>query len=131
MAEVNNGNYEQADSLAVTAYLDNFEHLETPLEKAGQQQLMLKLEDMMCIELRNKIKAEENPESIESFVIDINAKLALAKGYLVKDDEDVQSGSTNTQPSSGLPLVDTEKLKEGFGVYQGEKKEIGDAEEAA
>ena len=131
VTEVDNGNYEKADSLAITAYLDNFEYLETPLEKAGQQPLMLELEEMMRIELRNKIKAEESRESIESFVNDINAKLATAQGFLIDDDADVQSGSTDTQPSSSLPLVDTEKLKEGFGVYQGEKKEIGDAEDAA
>ncbi|MEW6605664.1 MAG: hypothetical protein AB1351_13390, partial [Thermoproteota archaeon] len=33
VTEVNNGNYEQADQHAITAYLDNYEYLEAPIEK--------------------------------------------------------------------------------------------------
>lgn len=137
-SELKNGNYDKADELAVTAYLDNFEYLETPLEKAGQQGLMLELEEMMRIELRNKIEAVESSGSIESFVNEINTKLETVKGYLLKDERGApQSGSIGTSPlpsSSTIttpPLVDTEKLKEGFGTYRGEKKEVGDAEESA
>lgn len=133
LVEVKSGNYQEADALAVTAYLDNFEYLETPLEKAGQLELMLELEDMMRIELREKIKAEEDLALIESFVNNIRAKLETARGYLVSESDAFGS----TQPvipgspaSTSAPTVDIEKLKEGFGTYQGEFEDIGGAEES-
>ncbi len=46
ISEVNNGNYEQADQYAVSAYLDNYEYLEAPIEKHDPD-LMLTIEEEM------------------------------------------------------------------------------------
>ena len=53
ISEVNNGNYEQADQHAVSAYLDNYEYLEAPIEKHDPD-LMLTIEEEMREELRTK-----------------------------------------------------------------------------
>jgi high-affinity iron transporter len=73
-SEVNNGNYEQADQYAVSAYLDNYEYLEAPIEKHDPD-LMVTIEEEMREELRRMIEARESVESIEAFV----------NGILVRD----------------------------------------------
>jgi len=49
------GDKDTALSLATKAYLDNFEFLEAPLVKSGQEDMMKELEIMMRIDLRDKI----------------------------------------------------------------------------
>lgn len=80
-------------------------------------------------QLREMIKNEEPYDTIESFVNKINAKLEVAKGYLVTEDVDDEV-STDESSSALAPLVDVDKLKEGFGTYQGENKVIGEAGES-
>ena len=48
----NNSDYSSAEKYATTAYLDNFEYIEAPLEKVDPT-LMLNLEIMMREELMN------------------------------------------------------------------------------
>src|ERR671924_2347069 len=67
ISEVNNGNNEQADHYAVSAYLDNYEYLEAPIEKHDPD-LMVTIEEEMREELRRMIEARESAESIEAFV---------------------------------------------------------------
>jgi high-affinity iron transporter len=127
-SEVNNGNYEQADQYAVSAYLDNYEYLEAPIEKHDPD-LMVTIEEEMREELRKMIEARESVESIEAFVNGIFVKLDRAE-ELLKNDASFDQGSAPPPTSSGL-FADIEGLKAGFGTYTGERRDIGEAEDPA
>jgi high-affinity iron transporter len=126
--EVNNDNYEQADQYAVSAYLDNYEYLEAPIEKHDPL-LMVTIEEEMREELRRMIEARESAGSIEAFVNGILVKLDRAE-ELLKNDASFNQGSSPPPTSSGL-FADIEGLKAGFGTYTGERREIGEAEDPA
>jgi high-affinity iron transporter len=128
ISEVNNGNYEQADQYAVSAYLDNYEYLEAPIEKHDPE-LMVTIEEEMREDLRSMIEARESAESIEAFVNGILAKLDSAE-ELLKNDVSFNQGSSLPNSSSGL-FADIEGLKTGFGTYTGERRDIGEAEDPA
>jgi high-affinity iron transporter len=128
ISEVNNGNYEQADQYAVSAYLDNYEYLEAPIEKHDPE-LMVTIEEEMREELRRMIEARESAESIEAFVNGILVKLDRAE-ELLKNDASFNQGSAPPPTSSGL-FADIEGLKAGFGTYTGERRDIGEAEDPA
>jgi high-affinity iron transporter len=72
------GNYAKADELAIEAYLDNFEYLE-PLIAEHDKQLMLTIEQMMRVELREMIKERESVDKIEAHVQSIFEKLNEAE----------------------------------------------------
>jgi high-affinity iron transporter len=127
-SKVNNGNYEQADQYAVSAYLDNYEYLEAPIEKHDPD-LMVTIEEEMREELRRMIEARESVESIEAFVNGILVKLDRAE-ELLKNDASFDQGSAPPPTSSGL-FADIEGLKAGFGTYTGERRDIGEAEDPA
>ena len=128
ISEVNNGNYEQADQYAISAYLDNYEYLEAPIEKHDPD-LMVTIEEEMREELRRMIEARESVESIEAFVNGILVKLDRAE-ELLKNDASFDQGSAPPPTSSGL-FADIEGLKAGFGTYTGERRDIGEAEDPA
>lgn len=125
-SEVKAGNYAQADKYAVTAYLDNYEFLEAPIEKHDSA-LMTSIELEMREELRGMIKAKEPFQSIDTFVNGILVKLDKAE-QLLKNDPSFNQGSSNT--SSAL-FADIEGLKSGFGAYAGDRKNIGEAQDPA
>jgi high-affinity iron transporter len=125
-SEVKAGNYAQADKYAVTAYLDNYEFLEAPIEKHDSA-LMTSIELEMREELRGMIKAKEPFQSIDTFVNGILVKLDKAE-QLLKNDPSFDQGSSNT--SSAL-FADIEGLKSGFGAYAGDRKNIGEAQDPA
>jgi high-affinity iron transporter len=127
-SEVNNGNYEQADQYAVTAYLDNYEYLEAPIEKHDPN-LMLSIEVEMREELRSMIQARESPQSINAFVEGILVKLDQAE-ELLRNDPSFNQGSSPSSSSSAL-FADIEGLQAGFGTYTGERRDIGEAEDPA
>ena len=127
ISEVNNGNYEQADQYAVSAYLDNYEYLEAPIEKHDPD-LMLTVEEEMREELRSMIEARESADSIEVFANGILTKLDSAE-QLLKNDPTFNQGSS-TQSSSTL-FADIQGLQAGFGTYTGERRDIGEAEDPA
>ena len=127
ISEVNNGNYEQADQYAVSAYLDNYEYLEAPIEKHDPD-LMLTIEEEMREDLRSMIEARESADSIEVFVNGILTKLGSAE-QLLKNDPTFNQGSS-TQSSSTL-FADIQGLQAGFGTYTGERRDIGEAEDPA
>jgi hypothetical protein len=77
-AEYHKGNYTGADQVAVTAYLDNFEHVEGPLLNANQTQLKNDVEQMMRIQLRDMIKQKVTPEQLDAHIAAINVKLDQA-----------------------------------------------------
>ena len=126
-SEVNNGNYEQADQYAITAYLDNYEYLEAPIEKHDPN-LMLSIEVEMREELRSMIQARESPQSINAFVEGILVKLDQAE-ELLRNDPSFNQGSSTT--SSSALFADIEGLQAGFGTYTGERRDIGEAEDPA
>jgi hypothetical protein len=70
------GDYQKANQLAMTAYLDNYEHLEVPLEITGNGDLMREIEFMMSVDLRNVIKEKVTPQEIDKLIDDINSKLS-------------------------------------------------------
>ena len=127
--EVNNGNYEQADQYAVSAYLDNYEYLEAPIEKHDPE-LMVTIEEEMREELRRMIETRESSESIEAFVNSILVKLDRAEELLKNDASFNQGSAPPSTTSSGL-FADIEGLKAGFGTYTGERRDIGEAEDPA
>ncbi|MDQ3717589.1 MAG: hypothetical protein M3311_00370, partial [Thermoproteota archaeon] len=96
ISEANNGNYEQADQYAVSAYLDNYEYLEAPIEKHDPS-LMVTIEEEMREELRKMIEERESAESIQAFVNGILVKLDSAEELLKND------ASFNQSPSSSSP----------------------------
>jgi high-affinity iron transporter len=128
ISEINNGNYDQADQYAISAYLDNYEYLEAPIEKHDPD-LMVTIEEEMREELRRMIEARESVESIEAFVNGILVKLDGAEELLRNDASFNQSSSAQTS-SSGI-FADIEGLKAGVGTYTGERREIGEAEDPA
>jgi hypothetical protein len=76
------GNYAKADSLAVEAYLDNFEHVEGPLVSAGQMQLKGDVEQMMRVQLRNMISEKAPADQINAHIATIFDKLDQAEKAL-------------------------------------------------
>ena len=128
ISEVKNGNYAQADQYAVSAYLDNYEYLEAPIEKHDPD-LMLGIEVEMREELRRMIEARESLQSIEAFVNRILVKLDKAE-ELLKNDASFNQSSSPSSSSSGL-FSDIEGLEAGFGTYTGERRDIGEAEDPA
>jgi high-affinity iron transporter len=123
VAAVKAGNYEEADQHVISAYLDNYEYLEAPIENHDPQ-LMTTIEIEMREELREMIKDKESPADMEAHVGGILDKLAIAE-QLVANDVSQSSNSTN----SGF--ADIEGLKAGFGAYAGDRREIGEADDPA
>lgn len=116
------GDYKAADQAAITAYLDNYEYLEAPIEKHDPE-LMVTIELEMREELRKMIKADDSPSEIEEFVDGIFIKLDEAEAILDSDPE--LQGTSGSQTQAGF--ADIEGLSQGFGTYQGERLERGDA----
>jgi hypothetical protein len=76
------GEYSEADSLAVQAYLDNFEFVEAPLAEAGEEELMEEIEHLMREQLREMIAAQVPAEELSAHVDRILEKLELAEQAL-------------------------------------------------
>ena len=81
--EYKNSNYTGAEELAIAAYLDNFEYVESELEKKGSHSLMLDIEHMMREELRDLIKNKANQPELDMHINATDAKL-LEAIYLLK-----------------------------------------------
>src|ERR671921_978079 len=62
-----NGNYKEADKNAITAYLDNYEYLEAPIEKHDPQ-LMADIEIEMREKIKQMIKERESAANIKYFI---------------------------------------------------------------
>jgi high-affinity iron transporter len=124
VSEVKSGNYDQADQHAISAYLDNYEYLEAPIEKHDAE-LMLTIEIEMREELRELIDERAPPAEIESHVNAIVEKLDSAEELLAND---VQAGSPTT-PASPSGFADIEGLAAGFGTYTGDRRQMGEADD--
>ena len=136
-----NGDYKEADKNAITAYLDNYEYLEAPLEKHDPQ-LMVDIEIDMREELRQMLRERESPENLESFINGILEKIDIAEDLLKNDpsfnqleQSDGGGGDANTNATTSgavtTAFTDIQGLSKGFGTYTGERKEMGEAQDSA
>ena len=123
VTEVKSGNYEKADQYVTTAYLDNFEYLEAPIEKHDAE-LKETLEIGMREELRDMIKDEKPAPAIEEYANAILEKLDKAEELLAND-------SSFSERSGPAGFADIEGLAAGFGTYTGERKDIGQVDDPA
>jgi high-affinity iron transporter len=129
IASVNDGDYKAADATAIKAYLDNFEYLEAPIEKHDAN-LMLDIEIEMREELRQLIMEERSPREITGFVTAILGKLDQAED-LLKNDPEYRSNLSNNTIASGSSLANIQGLRQGFGTYTGEIRQMGEADDPA
>ena len=67
--ELKNGNYQRAEELVISAYLDNFEYLEGDIEKVDES-LVHNMESNMREKLRDMVREKKSPESISAFIED-------------------------------------------------------------
>jgi hypothetical protein len=81
IAEYRVQNYQGAESIAIEAYLENYEHVEAPIAEHDQQ-LMEQTEVMLREELRQMIMDRVPIEQIEQHIAMINANLDRATQLL-------------------------------------------------
>jgi hypothetical protein len=81
IAEYRSQNYQVAESIAIEAYLENYEHVEAPIAQHDQQ-LMEQTEVMLREELRQMITNRAPIEQIEQHIGLINANLDRATQLL-------------------------------------------------
>lgn len=134
----NNNDYINAEKNASSAYLDNYEFLEAPIEKANAT-LMAEIEIDMRENLRNLIKNEVPLAQIENLISKIQNNLEISKQLLIQGnselpgDADAVSSSLPLSSTNASPfapnLANIDSLKQGFGVYTGERKSMGDTSE--
>ena len=125
-----NGDYRQADKAAMTAYLDNYEYLEAPIEMLNAT-LMEDIEIDMREELRDMLKEEQPIASIENFVDNILVKLSTAEQLLNSDASIAGQNQTTATGQSRSGFADIEGLSQGFGTYTGERRQMGEADDPA
>ncbi len=124
--------YKSADKNVSSAYLDNYEYLEAPIEKANST-LMLETEVDMRENLRDLIKQQSPLVDIENLVSKIKNNLETSKKLLESGDSmqiasTVNSTISNSSSSSFVPnTANIDSLKQGFGVYTGERRSMGNA----
>lgn len=82
LAAYKSGNHSEADRLAVEAYLSNFEHVERPLEEAGEGELMEEIGDLMRVQLREMIADRVPASDLADHIDTINEKLDQAEEAL-------------------------------------------------
>jgi high-affinity iron transporter len=153
--DIKKGDYIGADQAAVSAYLDNFEYLEPPIEKHDSK-LKSDIELAMREQLRQMIKDKMSGDKITSFVNSILLNLDKAQSFLNSDSLSQNiipniSPNTNgnrelttttattpiTTPSSlaGVKNVktfaDIQTLSKGFGIYREERRSIGQASDSS
>jgi len=129
IASVTAGDYDAADATAIEAYLDNYEYLEAPIEKHDAD-LMLDIEVEMREELRQMIREERSPQEISGFIIAILGKLDQAED-LLRNDPEYLSNLNATATTAGSSLANIQGLREGFGTFTGEIRQMGEADDPA
>jgi high-affinity iron transporter len=129
ITSVNAGDYDAADAAAIKAYLDNYEYLEAPIEKHDPA-LMLDIEIGMREELRQMIREERSPQEISSFITAILGKLDQGED-LLRNDPEYLSNLNATATTAGSSLANIQGLRQGFGTYTGEIRQMGEADDPA
>jgi high-affinity iron transporter len=127
-----NGDYKDADKSAITAYLDNYEYLEAPIEKHDPQ-LMVQIEIELREKLRQMIKERESSENLESFINGILEKIGKAEELLKNDPtfNQIEENANTSATSRITAFADIQSLSKGFGKYTGERKEMGETQGSA
>ena len=130
----NNSDFISAQKYATTAYLDNFEYIEAPLEKVAPT-LMLNIEIMMREDLRELLKNEEQAQATV-LLSNITTNLSQAAGLLNVEYENLDIADTSeyavliAQNAQLNNLSDIQELSKGFGTYSGIKKGFGESTES-
>ncbi|HSF28811.1 MAG TPA: FTR1 family protein [Nitrosopumilaceae archaeon] len=116
LVEVNIGNYEKAEQLAIEAYLENFEYLEADIDIVDSS-LLHKLEIAMREDLRNAIRqhsaSDMIEQKIEAILVDLNiaenlvstlpkADLTPSELAVYADKELAPMGSATDEQKSGV-----------------------------
>jgi hypothetical protein len=81
LAKYRAGDKKEADQLVGDTYLEQFEHVEGPLEKVDHE-LNEELEDGIREELRDKIKAGAPKAEVEAYIGELKTKLNEAEAAL-------------------------------------------------
>src|SRR4029078_4390194 len=130
----NNPDYSSAEKYATSAYLDNFEYVEAPLEKVDPK-LMHNLEIMMREQLRESLKKGQQSEAIV-LLNNITTNLSTAANLLNINYVNLE---TNNKLEYSIPLKgntqlnnlsDIKELSKGFGSYSGIKKGFGESSDS-
>src|ERR1044071_446259 len=130
----NNSDYSSAEKYATSAYLDNFEYVEAPLEKVDPK-LMHNLEIMMREQLRETLKKGQQSEAIV-LLNNITTNLSTAANLLNINYVNLE---TNNKLGYSIPLKgntqlnnlsDIKELSKGFGSYSGIKKGFGESSDS-
>jgi high-affinity iron transporter len=149
IAYVKAGNYGQADDTVVTAYLDNFEYLERPIDKYDHK-LKIDIELALREHLRDMLNKKAHPSEIVAFINGIRVNLDKAESLLrsksvititttapsagssSKNELSTQLvSSAGTIETKGKGFADIQALSKGFGVYTGDRPSIGQADESS
>jgi len=140
---VNAGDYSTAEEIAIEAYLENFEYLESDIEKVDHDTLM-SLEINMREKLRDMIVQKEKPETIIEFVNtsilpdlskveSMTSKLPVINYENTSNQKDQKSmGDTSTEQKSGVKNkidIIRERLEETLLYYN--KGDVQSAHAAA
>lgn len=130
LSSLQNGDYVAADKNVSSAYLDNFEYLEAPIEEVNST-LMLQIETNMRENLRDMIQNQTSLPVIDAYVTDIKADLEVSKQLLSTNSNASGANQGNlTLPSAFVAnTANIESLSAGFGVYTGERRAMGNASE--
>ena len=130
LSSIQNGDYVAADKNVSSAYLDNFEYLEAPIEEVNST-LMLQIETNMRENLRDMIQNQTSLPVIEAYITDIKADLEVSKQLLSSSSNPSGANPGNlTLPSAFVSnTANIDSLKQGFGVYTGERRVMGNATE--
>ena len=144
--EVKSGDYQKAEQYAITAYLDNFEYLEPPIEKHDHG-LKTTIEIQMRDQLRQMLEDKAPSGVIVTFVNNILLRLDNAetllnsqsfqsstgsqKGTNAVTTRDITNQTAKTSETKGKTFADIQELSRGFGIYTGERNEIGQTDESS
>jgi high-affinity iron transporter len=128
ISSIQNGNYLAADKNVSSAYLDNYEYLEAPVEEVNST-LMVQIETNMRENLRALIKNQTSLPDIQAYISNIKDDLQVSK-QLLSAPSAAQSNNIFTIPSSFVTnTANIDSLKQGFGVYTGERRSMGETSE--
>jgi high-affinity iron transporter len=148
VAYIKTGNYARADDTVVMAYLDNFEYLEPSIDKSDHK-LKIDIELAMREHLREMISKKAPLGEISAYVNGILENLKKAESLLKSKsqiDSTISGGlsSSNSKLSSAAlrslntgiganerNLTNIQALSKGFGVYTGDRRSIGQADESS
>lgn len=134
ISSIQSGDYIAADKKVSSAYLDNYEYLETPIEEVNST-LMLQIETNMRENLRDMIQNQTSLPEIQAYISDIKADLETSKQLLSTSGSASAAATVTNQGNLTLPSAfvansaNIDSLKQGFGVYTGERRSMGETSE--